>query len=55
MLEDEAIREKEGREMEILSMAANKSKNKLEEYHSYQDGIVDFPLLSPELMEKNNE
>jgi IS30 family transposase len=55
MLEDEMIREKEGREMEILSMAAQKSKNQLQEYHTYQDGVIDIPLLTPEFMEKNHE
>jgi uncharacterized protein Smg (DUF494 family) len=51
MLEDEEIREKEGREMEILSMAALNSKNKLQQYHTYQDNTVDIPLLTPETVE----
>lgn len=56
MLEDEAIREKEGREMEILAMATDKVKASLSEYHQYQDGIVDRPLLTPEtVMESKNE
>lgn len=53
MLEDEELREKEGREMEILSMSAEKSTNKLREYHTYQDGIVDKPFLTPESVENN--
>lgn len=48
MLEDEEIREKEGRQMEILSMATEKSKEKLVEYHTYQDNIVDQPFLTPD-------
>lgn len=48
MLEDEEVREREGREMEILSMATQKVKQKLQEYHNYQDGMVDQPLLTPE-------
>lgn len=48
MLEDEDIREKEGREIEIISMAAQKAKEKLAEYHTYQDGRVDIPFLTPE-------
>jgi hypothetical protein len=48
MLEDETIREKEGREMEILSIATEKNKKKLEEYHQYQDGIIDQPFLTPD-------
>lgn len=55
MLEDEMIREKEGREMEILSMAAQKAKNKLQEYHNYADNTLDIPLLTPEFMENHNE
>lgn len=48
MLEDETIREKEGREMEILDMAASKVKEKLYDYHHYQDGVIDKPLLNAE-------
>lgn len=55
MLEDEIIREKEGREMEILAMATDKVKNSLSEYHQYQDGIVDRPLLTPETIEQEDE
>jgi hypothetical protein len=46
MLEDEAIREKEGREMEILAMATEKAKQKLYEYYSYADNKVDRPILN---------
>ena len=55
MLEDEQIREKEGREMEILSMATDKVKKQLSEYHQYQDGIVDRPFLTPETIGQDNE
>jgi hypothetical protein len=57
MLEDEAIREKEGREMEILAMATNKIRDKLSEYHNYQDGVVDRPFLTPETVipEREND
>jgi len=48
MLEDEETREREGREMEILAMATDKVRAKLSEYHTYQDGVVDQPLLTPE-------
>lgn len=48
MLEDEEVREKEGREMEILSMATNKVKQKLYDYHNYQDGVIDKPFLNSE-------
>jgi hypothetical protein len=46
MLEDEEIREKEGKEMEILNMATQKSKNELYGYHNYADNRVDIPILN---------
>jgi hypothetical protein len=46
MLEDEDIREKEGREMEILAMATEKAKQNLYEYHQYADNNVDSPILN---------
>lgn len=55
MLEDEQIREKEGREMEILSMATEKTKQHLAEYHNYADNTVDSPFLTPEIiLEREN-
>jgi hypothetical protein len=54
MLEDEVIREKEGREMEILAIATEKAKQKLYEYHQYSDNKVDSPILSVESF-KNHE
>ena len=51
MLEDELVREKEGREMEILSMAAEKTFKKLSEYHTYQDNNLDKPFLTPDTIE----
>jgi hypothetical protein len=55
MLEDETIREKEGREMEILNIATNKAKQKLYDYHEYADRNVDSPILSPESLEYHDE
>jgi uncharacterized protein Smg (DUF494 family) len=46
MLEEEEIREKEGREMEILALATNKIKEKLNDYHKYADSIIDRPFLT---------
>jgi hypothetical protein len=46
MLEDEIIREKEGKEMVILNMATEKAKEKLQSYHQYQDNKIDRPLLN---------
>ncbi len=52
MLEDEDIREKEGREMEIIRMATEKAKTTLYSYHQYQDGTVDRPFFTPESVEQ---
>jgi len=54
MLEDEELREKEGRRMEIMAMAVEKNKTKLSEYHVYNDDTIDSPLLTPEIV-KNRE
>ena len=55
MLEDELIREKEGREMEIIALATEKAKSNLYQYHQYQDGKVDQPILRPESLEAIDE
>ena len=55
MLEDEEIREKQGREMEILRLATVNQKNKLEEYHQFSNSIIDKPFLTPDSVEKYND
>lgn len=55
MLEDESIREKEGREMEILSLATQRYKDKLQEYHQYEDKKLDRPFLTPESIALEND
>jgi len=55
MLDDESIREKEGREMEIIAFATQNAKQNLYGYHQYADSTVDSPLLSPESLEFQNE
>ena len=55
MLEDEEIREKQGREMEIMAMAVEKNKELLSEYHQYADDGVDMPLLTPETIIKKDQ
>jgi len=52
MLEDEEIREKEGREMEIMNMATQKTKKELRELFTYADDNVDHPLLNCDTMEE---
>ena len=48
MLEDEELREKQGREMEILKMATEKVQKDLQDLHTYADGSIDKPLYLPE-------
>lgn len=55
MLEDEEIREKRGREMEIINLATQKSLQSLHEYHEYQDNTVDRPFLTPESINKDQQ
>lgn len=55
MLEDEEIREREGREMEIIRMATAKARDTLQEYHNYEDKKVDRPFLIPEHLENTND
>lgn len=45
-LDDEELRKREGYEMEVNRIAANKSVTGLAEYHEYEDGIVDQPFLN---------
>lgn len=56
MLEEEDVREKEGREMEILKMATNKAVEGLHGYHQFADGMVDRPFLTPDsvLLDEEN-
>ena len=48
MLEDEELREKQGREMEILKLATTKAQDNLKTLHTYADQSVDQPFLIPE-------
>jgi hypothetical protein len=41
--------------MEILSIAAEKYKIALSQYHSYQDNVLDKPFLTADTIEKDNE
>jgi len=53
MLEDEILREREGREIEIIALATQKTKDDLSTLHQYQDGKLDLPFLTPESALKN--
>lgn len=45
-LDEENVRNREGALMEKMAVAADKSKNRLGEYHEFVDGFVDQPLLN---------
>ena len=49
-LDDLDMREKEGFDMEVQSIAANKARARLAELHEYEDGEVDQPLLNHETL-----
>ena len=55
MLEDEDVREKEGRAMAIMAMATEKTRKKLSEYHEYEDNLVDSPLLTSEVVQERKD
>ena len=44
-LDDKDLRKKEGFDMEVHRVAAEKALDKLSEYHEYEDGVVDQPIL----------
>ncbi len=48
MFEDEKVRRKEGRTMELMKMAAEKQKRDLSQLHTYVDGSLSRPFLTPE-------
>lgn len=43
---DPKFRDEEGREMELIRRAVAMEKRRLGEYHEYEDGSIDRPLLS---------
>ena len=45
-LDDIEVRKREGMDMEIHKLAADKAVESLAEYHKYEDGIVDQPFLN---------
>ena len=45
---DEAFRNKIGIDMEKMRLAMQNEKERLSEYHNYEDGTVDQPFLTPE-------
>ena len=45
-LDDEEFRKREEESMEINRLAANKALEKLADYHTFEDGLVDQPFLN---------
>lgn len=55
MLEEEDVREREGKEMEILAIATDRVREKLYENHVYADHKADIPILNKESVNNTNE
>lgn len=55
MLENERKRREEGAEVEIMREAKEKEKERLSQYHTYVDGTIDRPFLTPETVIKDEE
>ena len=50
LLEDEQFRKHKGQDAEIGRMAMEKEKERLSQWHKYEDGVVDQPFLTSETM-----
>ena len=49
-LDDDGLKKAEGYDMEVHRIAADKSLERLAEYHAYEDGIVDQPVLNSDTL-----
>ena len=47
---DEAFRTRIGIDMEKMRLAMQNEKERLSEYHKYEDGAVDQPFLTPDTL-----
>ena len=54
-LDDKKNREEEGFDMEVQRVAADKAMERLSEYHEYEDGIVDQPILNSDTLIKDEK
>lgn len=54
-LSDTKFRQRESREAELYRLAVEKEKVRLSEYHEYEDGEVDRPLLTPETVMQESD
>jgi hypothetical protein len=48
VLRDPDFFEEQGKYIEKMRMALEKEKERLSDYHKYEDGTVDQPLLTPD-------
>ena len=54
-LDDKAVRKKEGFDMEVHRVASEKAIDRLAEYHEYEDGTVDQPILNAETIKEEEQ
>lgn len=47
--------DEQGKQMEKMRMAMDKERQRLSEYHTYEDGMVDRPFLTPEIIEQEQK
>ena len=51
-LSDKDVRRKEGFDMEVHRVASEKALERLSDYHEYEDGTVDQPILNADTMKE---
>ena len=54
-LDDDDTRKKEGFDMVVQRVAADKALERLSEYHEYEDGVVDQPVLNSDTLIKDEQ
>ena len=54
IVDNTELRRKLGIKMEKMRVAAQKEASRLSEYHKYEDGTVDQPLLTPDTIKDDN-
>jgi hypothetical protein len=54
VLDEKDSRDKEGRQIELMKIAAQKKKADLGEYTEYEDGTVDRPILNEDTVEEQD-
>jgi len=54
-LEDEELRERMGDDMELMKLAKDKVKDRLSQWHTYEDGKVDQPFLTPDTVKGEDD